>query len=111
MEFPRDDARQAQAHLDNLIASRAGGFAAPPKRKAMTDFLGPTAAEIAKTRRGISTGSGYLIPCPCSSHGRGRGDLNPSLHIRDGDRRLWPPASRNPIGLGSLRGIGAAIAA
>src|SRR5262249_16033246 len=31
---------------------------------------------------------GYLIPCPLPSHGKGRGDRNPSLRIGDGDTQL-----------------------
>jgi len=31
---------------------------------------------------------GYLVPCPVPSHGKGRGDSNPSLHIGDGASRL-----------------------
>ena len=31
---------------------------------------------------------GYLIPCPLPSHGKGRGDRNPSLHIGDGNTQL-----------------------
>jgi len=31
---------------------------------------------------------GYLVPCPVPSHGRGRGDRNPSLRIGDGETRL-----------------------
>jgi hypothetical protein len=30
----------------------------------------------------------YLIPCPVRSHGKGRGDRNPSLRIGDGTTRL-----------------------
>jgi len=30
----------------------------------------------------------YLVPCPVPSHGRGRGDRNPSLRIGDGDTQL-----------------------
>lgn len=43
-----------------------------------------TASSIAETRRAIATRNGYLIACPCKGHGKGRGDLNPSLLIRDG---------------------------
>ena len=31
---------------------------------------------------------GYLVPCPVPSHGKGRGDRNPSLRICDGDTQL-----------------------
>ena len=30
----------------------------------------------------------YLVPCPVPSHGKGRGDRNPSLRIGDGASRL-----------------------
>jgi len=30
----------------------------------------------------------FLVPCPVPSHGKGRGDHNPSLRIGDGDTRL-----------------------
>ena len=43
----------------------------------------PTAAEIAAILRGKRQGNGsYLCPCPCGLHRRG--DLNPSLSVRDG---------------------------
>ena len=45
-----------------------------------------TAAMIAKALKGRpASGSGYLCHCPVASHGRRRGDRNPSLLIRDGD--------------------------
>jgi hypothetical protein len=52
----------------------------------------PTAVVIAVALAGkrvqrLSDGS-YLAPCPVPGHGRGRGDRNPSLQIRDGDSRL-----------------------
>src|SRR5262249_41873012 len=34
------------------------------------------------------TGGGYLCSCPLATHGRRRGDRNPSLLVRDGDFRL-----------------------
>ena len=30
----------------------------------------------------------YLVPCPVPSHGKGRGDRNPSLRLADGEVRL-----------------------
>ncbi len=42
------------------------------------------AASIARARKGVRTGTGWLICCPCPSHGKGRGDRNPSLSISDG---------------------------
>jgi hypothetical protein len=51
-----------------------------------------TAREIAlalRSRRAQRLADGgYLIPCPLPSHGRGRGDRNPSLRIGDGDTQL-----------------------
>jgi len=51
-----------------------------------------SAREIAITLAGrraqrLADGS-YLIPCPVPSHGKGRGDRNPSLRIGDGQTRL-----------------------
>lgn len=47
---------------------------------------GWTAADIAKSL-GVDRGSdgNFLVPCPVPSHGKGRGDRNPSCSIRDGD--------------------------
>ena len=44
------------------------------------------AAAIAKKLHGRPTGNAYLICCPVPTHGNGRGDRNPSLMIRDGDK-------------------------
>jgi putative DNA primase/helicase len=45
------------------------------------------AFSIAKALRGRSAGGGsYLIRCPVPSHGNGKGDRNPSLTIKDGDK-------------------------
>ena len=44
------------------------------------------AADIAAALRGHRSGDGWLCRCPVPSHGQGRGDKNPSLFIRDGDR-------------------------
>lgn len=48
----------------------------------------PRAAEVARLLRGRRSGSGWLVPCPVPSHGKGRGDRNPSLSIADGRDRL-----------------------
>lgn len=45
------------------------------------------AAEIAWALSGHRAGKGWLCRCPVPSHGQGRGDLNPSLSIADGDRQ------------------------
>jgi putative DNA primase/helicase len=40
---------------------------------------------IGKALRGRRTPTGWLVSCPLPSHGKGKGDRNPSLSIRDGD--------------------------
>ena len=49
-----------------------------------------SASDLARSTKGaIRNGAGWLIPCPLPSHGRGKGDRNPSLSIADGrDGRL-----------------------
>jgi putative DNA primase/helicase len=45
------------------------------------------AFSIAKALHGRSAGGGsYLVRCPVPSHGNGRGDRNPSLMIKDGEK-------------------------
>ena len=59
----------------------------------LTDFMrsgiggrNTTARSIAQALPGsIRNGNGYLCRCPVTSHGKGRGDRNPSLSIADGD--------------------------
>jgi hypothetical protein len=46
------------------------------------------AATIAGAFGGKRNGDGWLVPCTVSGHGQGRGDRNPSLSIRDGDKAL-----------------------
>lgn len=48
----------------------------------------PAAKDIAFHLRGHSTGAGYLCRCPVPGHGKGRGDVRPSLAVSDGDRGL-----------------------
>ena len=50
-----------------------------------------TAAEIAKALNGRpAAGGGYLCRCPVPTHGRRRGDRNPSLLVREGDfQPIW----------------------
>jgi putative DNA primase/helicase len=43
------------------------------------------ADQIGIALRGRRNGNGWLVSCPCLSHGKGRGDRNPSLSISDGD--------------------------
>jgi hypothetical protein len=46
------------------------------------------AQDVAKQLHGIHSGGGYLCRCPVSTHGKGRGDRNPSLLLSDGERGL-----------------------
>jgi putative DNA primase/helicase len=41
---------------------------------------------IARVLRGKTISGGYMVRCPVPSHGNGKGDRNPSLMIRDGDK-------------------------
>ncbi len=44
-----------------------------------------TSAEtIARALGGVRSGDGWLVHCPVPSHGKGRGDKNRSLSVRDG---------------------------
>ena len=43
-----------------------------------------SASSIAAARFGKPAGSGFLCRCPVPTHGKGRGDRNPSLSICDG---------------------------
>jgi hypothetical protein len=46
------------------------------------------AKEVARILGGHAAGGGFLCRCQVESHGKGRGDLRPSLAVRDGDRAL-----------------------
>jgi hypothetical protein len=46
------------------------------------------AASISRTLKGTKTGDGFLVRCPVSTHGKGKGDRHPSLSVRDGDHGL-----------------------
>src|SRR5208283_4764820 len=46
------------------------------------------AVTIAKILGGKPEGGGYLCSCPVKGHGKGRGDLRPSLSVSDGKRAL-----------------------
>jgi hypothetical protein len=50
--------------------------------------MSESAADIAKALGGKRSGRGYICRCPCSNHGKGNGDRNPSLSIADGNERL-----------------------
>jgi putative DNA primase/helicase len=42
------------------------------------------ARDISAALGGKSNGDGYVCPCPVPTHGKGRGDRNPSLSVKDG---------------------------
>ena len=44
-----------------------------------------SAAQIGIALKGRRNGHGWLVSCPCLNHGKGRGDLSPSLSVADGD--------------------------
>jgi len=44
------------------------------------------AASLARDHHGVRSGAGFLIRCPVPSHGKGRGDRNPSCSISDGEK-------------------------
>jgi putative DNA primase/helicase len=47
------------------------------------------AQDIGIALKGRRNGNGWLVSCPCPSHGKGRGDQSPSLTVADGnDGRL-----------------------
>jgi putative DNA primase/helicase len=43
------------------------------------------ANQIGIALKGRRNGRGWLVRCPCPNHGKGRGDLCPSLSVEDGD--------------------------
>ena len=47
-----------------------------------------SAAAAAGTLSGKAMLDGYLCRCPVPSHGQGKGDKNPSLFVKDGDKSL-----------------------
>ena len=46
------------------------------------------AEAVAKILGGRRVSGGFLCHCPVATHGKGRGDVHPSLTIADGDRAL-----------------------
>jgi len=44
-----------------------------------------SAVRIGIALRGRQNGTGWLVRCPCPGHGKGRGDVQPSLSVADGD--------------------------
>lgn len=47
-----------------------------------------SAESIFRVIGGSRQGAGFVVRCPVSTHGQGRGDRSPSLSIRDSDGRL-----------------------
>lgn len=45
-----------------------------------------SAAVVARALRGHRSGDGWLCRCPVPGHGKGKGDRNPSLLVKDGDK-------------------------
>jgi putative DNA primase/helicase len=72
--------------------ARADGQKRPVIPAMMFDFEEATqmsAASIAKALPGsVRNGLGFLCRCPVPSHGKGKGDHNPSLSIADGEKGL-----------------------
>ena len=60
--------------------------AEPLRRGGMNLTAG--AAAIARRLGGARAGAGFLCHCPVPTHGKGRGDLRPSLAMSDGERGL-----------------------
>jgi hypothetical protein len=54
----------------------------------MVSWNSASAESVAHALGGRRCGRGWLCRCPVSGHGRKRGDINPSLSVEDGDRRL-----------------------
>jgi putative DNA primase/helicase len=57
-------------------------------RKTITRASFPTAEIVAGALHGTRQADGWLCHCPVIGHGRMRGDLHPSLSVRDGDTCL-----------------------
>ena len=45
-----------------------------------------TAKKIYDTLGGKKAGDGYLVHCPVSGHGKGRGDKDPSLSVKQSEK-------------------------
>jgi putative DNA primase/helicase len=68
-----------------------------------------SAEAVALARGGRRARSGWLCCCPVPTHGRRRGDINPSLSVRDGDHNLLVKchAGCDPLDvLNALRSMG-----
>ncbi|MDG4603586.1 MAG: toprim domain-containing protein [Defluviicoccus sp.] len=62
----------------------------------------PTAHDVARELGGtVKSGTGWLCRCPVQSHGKGRGDKNPSLSVADGEKGLvwkcWAGCSQEAV--------------
>ena len=68
-----------------------------------------SAATIARALGGHRSAEGYLCRCPLPSHGKGSGDRNPSLFVKDGDKaplfKCFAGCDARDI-VGELRGRG-----
>jgi putative DNA primase/helicase len=74
------------APLAEFIATHGGRQATSPAHRRWSATMS-LAYTIARALQGNATASGsYLVRCLVPSHGNGRGDRNPSLMIRDGDK-------------------------
>jgi hypothetical protein len=58
------------------------------RRRAMTAAAREIALALGGRRSQCLADGSYLVPCPVSTHGKGRGDRSPSLRIGDGQTRL-----------------------
>jgi putative DNA primase/helicase len=68
-----------------------------------------SAAIIARALGGHRSADGFLCRCPLASHGKGAGDRNPSLFVKDGDKaplfKCFAGCDARDI-IGELRGRG-----
>ena len=78
----------AGADLGLFNTAKAATEAILAARRNRGGAMRDRAASIARALGGHRSGNGYLCRCPVPSHGKGRGDRNPSLSISDGDQRV-----------------------
>ena len=75
------------------VAARAflpmrGRFCLLPSSCAGLCAMQIKAEAVAKILGGRRVSGGFLCHCPVATHGKGRGDVHPSLTVADGDRAL-----------------------
>ena len=70
-----------------LLAMR-GRFCLLPSSCAGLCAMQIKAEAVAKILGGRRVSGGFLCHCPVAAHGKGRGDVHPSLTVADGDRAL-----------------------